>query len=157
LNNNRINPPLAGLAPGNYTLTVIDDNGCRDTKTFTIVPALEPSVTITGLSQINKGTTAELRANFSGAGISLDSLVWTNKAGNVICKGLNCDKVSVAPTSDETYCVVAYFNSGCNVKACFDIEVFVRCFVFDIIFREIEMFFSVIIILRDLRVLLIIH
>jgi hypothetical protein len=125
LNNNRINPPLGGLAPGNYTLTVIDDNDCRDTKTFTIVPALEPSVTITGLSQINKGNSAELRANFSGAGISLDSLVWTDKAGNVICRGLNCDKVSVAPTSDETYCVKVYFNSGCNVEACFDVDVLV--------------------------------
>jgi len=50
-------------------------------------------------------------------------MVWTNLAGTVVCSGLNCATIQVTPDQNEKYCVTVYFNDGCTISDCFEVQV----------------------------------
>jgi len=123
LNNNNVTPPLTSLSPASYQLVVTDDNGCTATTAFAINAASEPQISISGAASVNKGGNVELKATVTPQSVALDSLVWKNLAGNIVCAGTNCATVTVTPEQNEKYCVTAYFNGGCTVSDCFDVQV----------------------------------
>jgi hypothetical protein len=123
LNGTASTPPLNNVNAGSYQVIVSDLNTCKDTASFTITGVTEPSLTLTGNTSITFGASTELTATISGLSATIDSLVWKDLAGNVICTGANCLKVTVSPKDDERYCVTVYYNNGCNVDECINVKV----------------------------------
>lgn len=123
LNNAAATPPFTALAPASYQVLVTDDNGCTATTSFVINAASEPSVAISGAASVNKGGSVELKTTLTPATTVVDSMVWTNLSGTVVCSGANCATIQVTPAQNEKYCVTVFFNGGCTITDCFEVQV----------------------------------
>ncbi|MBC7883905.1 MAG: gliding motility-associated C-terminal domain-containing protein [Saprospiraceae bacterium] len=123
LNGSNVTPPLQNLAPASYQLQVTDVNKCTATTSFNIVSSSEPSMTLTGNTQILTGQPTEISVNITGLTAPIDSIVWVDSKGNVECRGSDCLKVKVSPLVDETYCVTVYYNNECQISECVAIVV----------------------------------
>jgi gliding motility-associated-like protein len=126
LNNNAVTSDFGPQNPGLYTVLVTDQNQCTDEATFTINPAVAPTITTTvSLSSILSGQPVVLTAVTAGVVGTVDSIVWRDNLGNTICSGslASCSVLDVAPLEDMTYCATLYFNNGCEVNSCVDAKV----------------------------------
>jgi hypothetical protein len=85
-----------GLAVGNYSCLITDNNGCTLTKTFTIT---QPAVLAATTSQINAtcSTGGQAAVNVSG-GTTQYSYLWSNGAATQIVTGLLAGNYSVIIT-----------------------------------------------------------
>jgi hypothetical protein len=105
-------------APGTYSLTVNNQNGCTTTAVKTISISPNPTVTIISPTLICTGNTATL--SVTGAA----SYLWNTSSTN--------SAIVVSPTINTTYSVVGTNIEGCkntasatlSVSACTDIEEF---------------------------------
>ncbi len=105
---------VAGLAPGNYAVTITDNNGCRDTVSATIT---EPQALVLNCAQQASALEANIAIN---GGTAPYSLSWTgptagtqlaNTPGNVLLNGLVIG----------TYQVTVTDANGCQATCTFDI------------------------------------
>ncbi len=111
---------LTKIEPGNHILIVNDSKGCDASTSFKIDPALPGAIEASGAAEILKGEFTSFLATIKSIPGILDSVVWTNSAGQVLCSGPNCLSLSnLKPETDDTYCAAAYYNSGCKIQDCF--------------------------------------
>ncbi|MBK8701398.1 MAG: gliding motility-associated C-terminal domain-containing protein [Saprospiraceae bacterium] len=110
---------LDRIVPGNHILVVNDGNNCDGSSSFIIGSANEPSIEATGQPEILKGQTTSLSVTNGQIVGQLDSIVWTNSAGEILCSGLNCRTINIKPETDDTYCARLYYNGGCFIEDCF--------------------------------------
>lgn len=98
----------AGLAPGTYTVTVVDDNGCSTTASGTVTPPTNPvSVSVTGGVTTGCGTaTGSATANAS-AGVAPYTYLWSN--GQTTATAVNL--------VSGNYRVTVTDNGGCTATA----------------------------------------
>ncbi len=112
---------LDKVAPGTHILIVNDGKGCNASTSFTITPAPSGEITIDGQAEILKGQITSFIATIKSIPGPLDSVVWTNSKGEVLCSGKEClTLANIKPDSTDTYCAKAYYNSGCYIDACID-------------------------------------
>jgi len=123
LNGNVVTLPLPDLPPAAYQVLVTDINSCTATETFTISSAPEPTLVLSGNTNIISGQPTQLTATVSNLSSTIDSIVWVSLDGTIVCRGANCTTINVAPEEDETYCVTVFFNDGCNVANCITVRV----------------------------------
>jgi len=120
------------LAPGTYTMTLIDGNGCSYQETFTVTAATEPTLNISGnLSLIsNSENTFGFTTDIFG---TIDNIVWTDE-GQVIGQGAELETITFDSgekrDSTSQLCVEVTYNTDCVVTACRDFTV-----------RDIEKFY----------------
>jgi gliding motility-associated-like protein len=112
-------PTINNLPAGQYTVTVVDTNGCSELHPITINNANGPIATInTSSNSIMSGSDVLLTA--SGVG----DYLWTPS------KTLNCDTCTTTeakPKETTTYCVSVTDTNGCADTACVTIEVDYLC------------------------------
>ncbi len=105
-------PPLTGLAPGSYTITVTDANGCEISATAEIGLQSDPSVDITVLNQPCEGSATGILAAVPDGGIAPYTYLWsTGDTGPMI------DNLSPG-----TYSVVVTDALGCTASAAVTLE-----------------------------------
>ena len=114
---------LNTINPGSHILVVNDGNNCDASASFSIIAAQPATISISGQSLIILGESVQLNTTIGNIAANLiDSIVWTNSAGQVLCSGPNCNALTITPEFDDTYCATLYYNDGCNVEDCFDVE-----------------------------------
>ena len=103
---------LGNLAPGNYTVTTTDLNGCTLQETFTINEASEITTAITPTGMIDcttpQGGAADLNVNGGLPGYSFE---WSN--------GMTTEDITNLP--EGTYSVTIYDSNGCTAENSIDI------------------------------------
>jgi gliding motility-associated-like protein len=109
---------ISNLPGGNYTLTVIDANGCITTDNFVIQPAPpRPSLEITPDTSVVKfGQTVTLNAVY-GSNVLNPTFVWTPSAG-LSCT--TCQSTEAQPGETTVYTVDMYvnpLNPNCYISA----------------------------------------
>ena len=103
------------LAPGNYSVTVTDAQGCTTVSTSVINANLPDSLTITPATQtILEG--ASVAVTVTGG----TSYTWLPSTG-LSCT--NCSNLVAAPTTTTTYTIIASDGNGCPITALFTIVV----------------------------------
>jgi len=101
---------FAPASSGEYIVTGTDSHGCEGTDTVKVGVNALPSVTVTGVSPINPGTSDTLTA--SGTSVSY---AWTT--------GSSADTTIVTPTVTTTYTVTGTGTNGCTDTASFTVVV----------------------------------
>ena len=99
---------IADLAPGDYTVTVTDDEGCTDEATATINEFDAPICNIEVVNFVMNGNDGELRANVTG-GTGPFTYLWSNGSTTQTISNLNNGNYSVTVTDDngcETNCAI---------------------------------------------------
>jgi len=103
-------PSVANLAPGNYCVTVTDDNLCSDVMCFDISAPILPmfvSFDSTSVSCPND-TNGELVANFTDGSAPISNYTWSVPGGNGnTLSGISAGTYSVTVTADD----------GCTAEA----------------------------------------
>lgn len=102
------------LDPSDFTLTVLDINGCKHSQSVRIneVPAL--TVTTEPRYDIRLGETQELNARVSVPNFRIDSIIWQPNNED-IC--VNCFDPVVRPFEDTYYTVSVIDENGCTATA----------------------------------------
>jgi gliding motility-associated-like protein len=100
------NATATGLAPGTYTVTITDANGCTTTATATIGSPPPVLLAASGATTICIGQSANLSASASG-GSAPYSYSWA--PGNQTTSA-----VTVSPTTTTTYTVFVTDANGCT-------------------------------------------
>jgi gliding motility-associated-like protein len=102
---------VGNLMPGDYAVTVTDNNGCSASANFTVSTDYVLEVHATGATTINEGesTTVSATANVDHNNV----FNWT-PGEYVICS--NCSSTLVAPASAETYTVLVTDANGCKAS-----------------------------------------
>lgn len=114
---------LDKIAPGSHILVVNDGKGCDASANFTIGSANEPSIQVSGQPEIIKGQSTSLSVSNGPIVGQIDSIVWTNQAGEVLCSAPTCKVINVTPDESDTYCARIYYNGGCYIEDCFSLIV----------------------------------
>jgi hypothetical protein len=114
---------LDRIAPGSHILVVNDGKGCDASTNFTIGSAAEPSIQVSGQAEIIKGQSTSLSVSNGPIVGQIDSIVWTNQAGEVLCAAPTCKVINVTPDESDTYCARIYYNGGCYIEDCFSLIV----------------------------------
>lgn len=110
---------LTSMAPGTYTLTVTDANGCVAIDTIAVAQLTQPTANVTALDTLLiDGESTTLFA--SGGGTYL----WSPTSG-LSCT--TCPTPTAAPTDTTTYCVVVTDADQCTDTACVRILVEPPC------------------------------
>ena len=112
---------FGNLAPGSFDLVVQDANGCEITQPITVIPPLQPLVTIPPQFSIELGDNQELQAIVPPPfPISLiDQVIWTPSDGltfdgTTILQQLN---PTAAPFTTTEYTVTILTKEGCKSVA----------------------------------------
>ncbi|MCB9325536.1 MAG: PKD domain-containing protein, partial [Lewinellaceae bacterium] len=109
-------PNKTGLAPGTYTVTVTDANGCTDHKNVTIINISGPSLTANAVpSTICQGANSQLSASASG-GTGPYTYTWDHSLGNGSNK-------TVSPSMTTTYGVTVTDANSCTATATVTVNV----------------------------------
>lgn len=117
------NIELNNINPGSHILVVNDGNNCDASTNFSIVAAQPATISVSGQSLIILGESVRLNSTVGNvAANQIDSIVWTNSTGEVLCSGANCSTITITPEVDDTYCAMLFYNNGCHVEDCFDVE-----------------------------------
>ncbi|MBA4239321.1 MAG: hypothetical protein C0448_01245 [Sphingobacteriaceae bacterium] len=97
---------VGNLYAGNYTVSVIDANGCSVSNTLTII---EPTQIITSLSTSDTICIGQQANIMAGANGGAGNYYYTWQPSGII----NSGTLSVSPTVNTTYTVVAFDQNGC--------------------------------------------
>jgi|GEM_PF-362376 len=117
--NSEITSGLTGLAAGNYSVLVTDDNGCTATESFTIsTTGSLPIVIDPSYALIDAGETVQLTVTGG------QNYTWTPATG-LSCT--NCPNPIASPTVTTTYYVTATDPNGCTGGDTILIEIKLAC------------------------------
>ncbi len=115
---------LASLSPGTYTVSVVDEEGCSDETSVTIMSALEAQLQIQGATIIKAGESGTLTTSHSNIDGAIDSIVWTLDGTMVECDDPICNTIPITPQNEvQEYCATIYYNDGCTVDECVTIRI----------------------------------
>ena len=95
---------------GNYSLNVVDSNGCNSTATTNVVVNPVPNITISGNATICAGASTTLSA--TGA----NSYLWSNSLGTN-------SSINVTPSSNTQYTVTGTNSYNCTNNASINVTV----------------------------------
>ena len=102
------------LEPGDFTVTVLDINGCKLTELVTLAGVPELVVTTEPRYEIRLGESQELGATVNVPEFRIDSIAWQpNDEG--LCT--NCYDPVVQPFEDTYYTVSVIDENGCTASA----------------------------------------
>jgi gliding motility-associated-like protein len=101
---------LNGLAPGAYTLTVKDEQGCLFTQNFEVLPVQGIFLDLGEDVRIPWGDSIQLSANTVS---SITSYEWSN-AQTLSCK--DCPNPFARPSETTTYTLVVTHDNGCTAS-----------------------------------------
>jgi gliding motility-associated-like protein len=117
--NNSNSNSISGLTPGNYTITITDDNSCKKTENYNVKAEAPLTVNVSpSESNINFGDT--LLLNASGA----LNYTWSPST-SLSCS--DCSSPFATPTSTTTYTVIASDDFGCIDSATVVVNVDLNC------------------------------
>ncbi len=109
---------LDELAPGDYTIVVLDGNQCRDEVDVTIFQQSEPSFDVLGPPSIAVGTFGDLSLDLGTISVDqITNLRWYNET-ETLCDGPDCFSLSVSPSTNSLYCVDITLEGGCVITSC---------------------------------------
>ena len=101
----------SNLSPGDYTLAVVDANGCSDQYDFTIEPATEIDGRIVGDVVVASGDEVVLTYEVTTG--AADSSIWFDEDGLVLCD--DCDSLVLNPSTNMDVYLTLYDANGCEV------------------------------------------
>ncbi len=112
---------FTGLAAGNYSITVTDENGCSGSASFTVADNT-PTITAIAISgNASSSTTADGSATVTPGGGTTYTYFWSNLATTSgiinVLPGTYTVTVTDASGCSATASVVVGFNSGVNALA----------------------------------------
>lgn len=109
---------FTNVAEGTYNISIIDDNGCTDTDTFTVHPALSADVSLTKLLDCSASPDAQITIDIlSGSGDNLGfagsyDYQIDNGLGPVVARtALPTNPFTANVTVAETYTITIYDNN----------------------------------------------
>ena len=106
---------ITNLCPGNYSLTVTDDNGCTITGSETITG---PPALIINVDNVEDATCGDANGSISislSGGTGVPSIEWSANAG-----GQN--STTINNLSSGNYCVTVTDENGCETDTCIGIN-----------------------------------
>ena len=112
---------ISNLQMGNYTVTVIDANGCSTIVSTTINLTSTPTVVVSTDITIMQGESTILSATPS---LTAVTYLWSPEIS------LNCSTCSstvASPMQTTIYCVTITDNNGCTTIACVNVQVDIIC------------------------------
>jgi gliding motility-associated-like protein len=118
---------LINLAPGNYSVTVTDANGCTNTGTYLIAPptVITVNVDLDSPYSIWLGESVELNALANGGTGNL-TYSW-GPVDYLTCT--DCPTTEASPLLNTTYAVTVTDENGCTAVAVVDIEIMFALYV----------------------------
>jgi len=111
---------FSGLAPGIYTITLKDGNGCEATVAgLEINERINLNLELGDDVEITFGDTYLLQIQTSALTEEIDSVIWSEDEG-IICEGDfgTCSIIEVDPEDVTTYCVRVVDVNGCEETDC---------------------------------------
>lgn len=124
INDELINGNLVSNLPGdNYSIEIVDGNGCSYSEVVTLIQPGDNPVSIQGLSTIVAGDSNSYSINIDVPVNDITNIVWQDSTGAVICQGIDCNTVDFAPNEDLRLCVLVEYGDGCSAENCIDIRV----------------------------------
>jgi len=106
------------LAPGTYTISVIDGNFCMDEQVVTVSAPAQPSFTVIGPPSIVVGTFGDLALNLGTVNVdNITNITWYSET-ETLCDGPDCFGLTVSPSVNSLYCVDITLEGGCVVNNC---------------------------------------
>lgn len=124
-NTGNINPNLSNIGPGNYSVTVMDANGCVDSGAYTILNTLPLYVNLDSIHTIWLGESVELEALANG-GTAPYTYNWTPPE-NLSCT--DCQITEASPLLNTNYAVTVTDVNGCTAVAGAHIELMYALYV----------------------------
>lgn len=109
---------IEGLDAGEYTILLIDDNGCSYQDTFNILQPEEPEIGIRGNKIVKYNNEYKYFMEYSD--MEYDSIFWY-KNDSLTRRG-NCDSIILNPENDFTLCALIFFDSLCQKETCIDVR-----------------------------------
>ena len=106
------NPVFGNLDAGDYTLYVVDANGCPTQSSFSIDEVFEQDGTIEGELLINEGDATTLTYIYSPD--VPDSTIWIVN-GEVFCT--NCDSIVIEPVEQTEVMLIMFDENNCEIVA----------------------------------------
>ncbi len=103
----------SNLAAGGYTLTIVDDKGCTETATYTLIQPDSLQLSLKSIKNVSchNGADGELAIAISG-GTKPYSILWSNSQTDSVLNGL----------SVGTYLATVFDAKGCSVSDSFTIQ-----------------------------------
>jgi gliding motility-associated-like protein len=114
-------PTFNNLAPGDYTLVVLDANGCTDSKNVELKEPIYPAVTLDDVALIDLGDSILLEPTINLPVSSIAQWQWT-PSETLSCN--DCETPYAKPLLNTLYTLVITNQKGCTATA--DIQLRVR-------------------------------
>lgn len=113
---------LGGLTGDNYTIEVIDGNGCMYSEVVTLMTPVQQDISIQGLSSIISGDSSTYSINTNIPVAEITDVTWVDQLGNIICTGTDCLSIEFGPEEDATICATILYGEGCSTENCLEIR-----------------------------------
>jgi len=105
------NVNFANLDPGEYLLSIEDNEGCKYETVFEVPDASYLDAAIAGDLNIQRGQTAVISYALSSGNVQ--TAEWTNSSGEVICA--NCDSIELEPIENYEVVLTLTDSNGCRI------------------------------------------